>query len=472
MATLSLADIREKRTVQVQVDRYGVLGEGVVELTDGVLLIPGAMPGERLTVRLEEEQGASADRLFAKIIELHHASPERRDPLCPKVDICGGCQLRHLTIAEELRFKVETVREAITQYGEVREEEQPEIEIITSQPIARGDAFRIRAELRYRRRGQEFELGLSSGRGPMLIAMDDCPALVKSAQRLVSTVQTSLEGLSALPPDEEMVEAGAGSLGVVNIHVAAPTYGVGLIDVELTAITDEAILDEELTSGVIGDWLRLLSESVTEHVGLSVRAGDARRFIKEPRRISIPIDRWEMRVGPEDWFHSTLEPAEVVYEHLMRWLELQDRDDFLDVGCGTGTISLMASEHARRVVGIDINRASIENAELNGIYHDRDNIRFVLGGWERGLRRLVLEGARFSVATINPDGEPLGRRALVLLQALGVERLVYLGPSPEAAARDIGELGDLGFELERLGAANLHPATAHTLLMAKLRRRG
>lgn len=471
MATLSLAEAREKEIFQVRIEGYGFRGEGYSRLSDGWLSIPGALPGERVTIRIQQGQRQGARRLFADLLEVHESSTARRDPLCPRVAICKGCQLRHLTIAEELRFKVQSVRDVISRYGDLSQEEQPPVEVITPQPIARGDAFRIRTNLRFRRRDQGFELGLFSASGPSLITMHDCPALTKSARRLVSVVERSLKEVRELPLDEAM-DVGAGPLGLVAIHVAAPTYGVGLIDVQLTDPGDLRRLDRELESGAVGAWLGQLAEMVTEYVGLSVKAGSWRRLIKEPRRISIPIDKWQMQVGFDDWFHATLEPAEEVYAHLMRWLELKEFEDFLDVGCGTGTISLMASELARDVVGIDINEASIESAELNALYHERENIRFIVGGWEKGLRRLVMEGARFSAATINPMRKPLGRRALVLLHALGVERLVYLGPSPVAAARDIRELRRLGFVVEKLAAANLHPATYHTLLMASLSRRG
>lgn len=470
MATLSLAEARERKRLQIRVDGYGFRGEGYFRLSDGWLSIPGAMPGERVTVEIQEGQRPGVRRLFADLIEVHEASAERREPLCARVAVCRGCQLRHLTIAEELRFKVNTVREVISKYAGLSEEEQPEIEVVTPQPIARGDAFRIRSSLSFRRIDQGFELGLQSAQSPNLITMHDCPALVKSVQRLVSTVQKSFEQVEELPPDQAMARQYGGA-GLLNIHVVAPTYGVGLIDVVLTELASEESLAEELEKGVIGTWVRQLAELTTEHVGISVKSNGNRQLIKEPRRISIPIDKWEMQVGVDDWFHATLGPAEKIYEQMMRWLELEVSDEFLDVGCGTGMISLMASEEARQVVGLDINRASIENAELNAMHHNRENIRFVIGGWEKGLRRLVLEGARFSVATINPMREPLGPKSLVLLEALGVERIVYLGPSPGAAARDIGELRRLGFEVDRLAAANLHPATYHTLLMARLRRR-
>ena len=475
MTDLSRGDILERIECEVIIDDFGFTGEGFVRLSDGWLSVPGALPGEKVIVRLQPGQREQSRRLYADIVQILSPSKMRRDPLCDRDSICRGCQLRHLTVAEELSFKVRCVREVIDRYAGLTPEEQPEIEVITPQPISRGDAFRIRSNLSYLRKGPSFELGLHSPVIDGLVSMDSCPALTLPVRRLVSAVSRSLESSKALPWDEAMVrEVGQQvrgfevSPGIRSISVVAPTHGVGLMDVKLTGLEGEESFQRAVKKGVIATWLERLAGEVPDRVGVAVHFDEFRHIIKEPQRIRVPIGKWQMEIGYDDWFHATMEPAEQVYERLMHWLDLGDEDRFLDVGCGTGTISLMASEKAREVVGIDANRASIEAAEINALGHECENVRFVAGGWEKALRQLVMDKESFTAATINPMREPLGHRPLAFLQALGIKRIVYLGPSPEAAARDVGALRQMGWSVRRLGAANLHPATYHTLLMAAL----
>jgi 23S rRNA (uracil1939-C5)-methyltransferase len=473
MIDLTRDEVREQREFEVVIDDFGFKGEGYVRLADGWLSVPGALPGEKVRVRVEPGQPPRSRRVFAQVEEVLDASSQRQDPRCERDAICRGCQLRHLTVAAELEFKVRTVREVIERYAGLDEGEQPDIEVVTPQPIARGDSFRIRSRLTYQRRGDEFELGLRTPVREGLITMHDCPALTRPVQRLVATVTESLESLQTLPVDEVMVEeAGDDALGVRQIAVAAPFYGVGLIDVELTEAEDEEHFESFIERGVVAQWLEKLAQALPEKVGVAVHSGSFRRHIGGPQRIRIPIDKWQMEVGFDDWFHATLEPAEVVYAKTLEWLDLGREDRLLDLGCGTGTISLMTSEEVEEVVGLDANPASIEAAELNAVAHGRENVRFVVGGWEKAVRELAMDGVRFTVATINPMREPLGHRPLAFLEILGVERLVYLGPSPEAASKDIGLLREMGWKIRRLGAGNLHPATYHTMLMAYLERSG
>jgi tRNA/tmRNA/rRNA uracil-C5-methylase (TrmA/RlmC/RlmD family) len=98
----------------------------------------------------------------------------------------------------------------------------------------------------------------------------------------------------------------------------------------------------------------------------------------------------------------------------------------------------------------------------------RANASFIAGAWESAGRKLLATGERFGIATVNPMREPVGERALAYLAPLGVERVVYLGPSPVSAAKDIGAMLRAGWRLDYLGAANLHPATYHLMLVARL----
>lgn len=476
---LSRADIHEGREFEVVIDDFGFTGEGFVRLSDGWLSVPGALPGERIIARLQPGQREGARRLFADIVEILKSSPLRRDPLCERDRICRGCHLRHITVAGELEFKVRTIREVMERFAQLDVAEQPDIEVITAQPTARGDSFRIRSQITYKRRPAGFELGLYSPISEGLIAMDTCPALTAPVQRLIAAIEKSLHARDSLPWDEKMArEVGEQTqgfdvdLGVCSIKVVAPTYGVGLVEVNLTEAATEEHFQSQIEEGRIGAWVRSLALTVPDQVGVAIRSGAFRHIEKEPRRIRIPIGDWQMEVGYDDWFHATLKPAEQVYQRLMQWLDLGDDDRFLDIGCGAGTIALMASETAKYVVGVDANRSSIEAAEINAANHECENIYFRAGGWEKVLRKLVMEGQKFDVATINPMREPLGDRPLAFVNALGVERLVYIGPSPEAAARDIGSLRQMGWKVERLAAGNLHPATYHTLLMASLIRQG
>ncbi len=481
------AGVQATEQLEVRIAGYGTKGEGLVRLEENCwLAVAGALPGELVRVRVdaralaeargEGRAGRESRRVAARLEEVLEASAKRRDPMCARDAECSGCHLRHLTIAEELTFKANQVIEAVEKYAGIAREEQPELELITVEPISRGDGFRIRTHLTYRRVETGFELGLVSEFSERLIPMADCPAHTAPIRRLVGVVDAAFAKLKNLPWDERMareVSEQAPDLittpGLEAVRIAAPMHGHGFVELVLVACNSERSLAAALENDALKELIAVLLASLPEQVGLAASCGEFRRFLKPPERIVLPIADQRMEVGYDDWFHANLPPAEVMYEALLELLALSRNDRLLDLGCGIGTISIMAARHAASVVGVDINRHSIATAQHNASANRVTNVDFVAGSWESGLRRLLAEEARFDVAVINPMREPLGRRALSYLSKLGVERVVYLGPSPASAGLDIGELRELGFELEYLAAGNLHPATYHGLLLGGLR---
>ncbi|QDG53178.1 class I SAM-dependent RNA methyltransferase [Persicimonas caeni] len=468
----TLEQIIAQGTVDVVIDDYGFTGEGYVRLADGWLSVHGTLPGEKVRVRVDvgEEHGR---RIFGILEQVLDASPERRDPLCARDAVCRGCQLRHVTVNEELGYHVRTVREVIEKFAGVPEDEQPHCEIITPQPIARGDAFRIRSALTYRRTDDTCELGLNTPVQEALVPMFDCPALTTPVRRLVATVREAFMELDELPWDEAMAlrardEGAEIAPAIRTVSVASPVIGRGFVDVRLSEIAGEDVLERAITEGPVAALVARLEEMLPDEVGLAVSVGERRAHLSGPERLLLPIAGLKIEVGYEDWFPATIAPSDALYDALLELLDLREDDAFLDVGTGIGTIAILAAKRVERVVGVDINRSSVSTAELNAVANEATNAEFVVGGWENALRKLTLDGQRFTAASINPMREPLGKRALTYLKALGVRRLVYLGPSPASAAKDIGELRQMGWKLDHLAAANIHPATYHTMLVARL----
>lgn len=469
----TLEQIIEEGTVDVVIDDYGFTGEGYVRLADGWLSVHGTLPGEKVRVKVDvgEDHGR---RIFGALEEVLEPSPKRRDPLCGRDEVCRGCQLRHATVDEELNYHVRTVQEVVEKFGGLPVDEQPKTDIITPQPISRGDAFRIRSNLTYRRTDDGCELGLVTPVQDSLVPMFDCPALTTPVRRLVSTVQEAFSGLSELPWDESMAararETGeAVQPAIRTVRVASPVIGRGMVDLVLSEVDGEDLLERAITEGPLAALVARLEETLPDEVGLAVSIGERRVHMAGPERMVIPIAGLRIEVGFDDWFPATITPSDALYDRLMELLDLSEDDRFLDVGSGIGTISLLAARQADKVVGVDINRSSVSTAELNAVANGAGNVEFVCGGWENALRRLTLDGQTFTAASINPMREPLGKRALTYLKALGVRRLVYLGPSPASAAKDIAELRQMGWKLDNLAAANIHPATYHTMLVAKLK---
>ena len=92
----------------VTIDGYSSEGLGVCRIEGQVVFVHGALRGEVCAVQILKVLKHTA---FAKVSEILTPSPERQAPDCPHFPACGGCRLRHMSYAEELRFKRQKVED-------------------------------------------------------------------------------------------------------------------------------------------------------------------------------------------------------------------------------------------------------------------------------------------------------------------------------------------------------------------------
>jgi len=109
-----------------------------------VVLVTGAIPGERVIARLERVTRSVA---FATTVRVEAASPDRR----PAFDDprCGGCTYSHIAYPRQLSIKSEVIADAFARIGRL---ELPGTVTVAASP-ERGYRMRARLHLRGRRIG-------------------------------------------------------------------------------------------------------------------------------------------------------------------------------------------------------------------------------------------------------------------------------------------------------------------------------
>lgn len=94
-------------------------GEGVARDSNGrVVLVEGALPGERVEAELWQERASYAR---ARVVAVIESSPDRARPPCPHVARgCGGCAWQHVSPPAQLELKRGLVVDALERLGGVR----------------------------------------------------------------------------------------------------------------------------------------------------------------------------------------------------------------------------------------------------------------------------------------------------------------------------------------------------------------
>ena len=104
-------------TVTLEITAYGSEGQGIARHNGMAVFVPGAICGETVEAEIKKAAPSFAEAKLQKILR---PSAERVIPPCPHYAECGGCDLLHMSYAEQLRMKRETVRSAMERIGGFR----------------------------------------------------------------------------------------------------------------------------------------------------------------------------------------------------------------------------------------------------------------------------------------------------------------------------------------------------------------
>ena len=102
--------------IEVNITGLGSSGEGVGKADGFTVFVHGALPGEKVSVKLFQVKKSYASGRILNILE---ESPQRVKPQCAFYEKCGGCQLQHLNYEGQLSVKRQQVKDAIERIGHI-----------------------------------------------------------------------------------------------------------------------------------------------------------------------------------------------------------------------------------------------------------------------------------------------------------------------------------------------------------------
>jgi 23S rRNA (uracil1939-C5)-methyltransferase len=388
-----------------------------------VILVAGAIPGERVAARIER---VAKGVTFAETVDVLSASPDRRVPESdPK---CGGDVLLHIDYAAQLRIKTEIVRDAFSRIGRLPLMALPEI--VPSSP----HGYRLRA--RFHVDGSRIGFYRE---GTHQIC--DAAATRQLSEGAVEWMASASEHLRA-----------AGPIGLAAIELTENVSG------------SERACHLELHRGADVGAFAPLAQGLA---GLSARRSDAADVVVLHGTASV-TDVLQMgkaedapvvlRRDVRSFFQGNRFLITPLVQHV---LDTVPDGPVVDLYAGVGLfgLSLAGRGHAVTLVegdaisGGDLRRNASEAGSHVSI-EPRSVESFVTS---RRSARLVQE----ATVIVDPPRTGLSLEALSGLTAAAPPRIVYVSCDPATMARDTRRLVDAGYDLGALTLFDMFPNTAH-----------
>ncbi|MDN5863598.1 MAG: 23S rRNA (uracil(1939)-C(5))-methyltransferase RlmD [Gammaproteobacteria bacterium] len=415
-------------------------GRGVARGPGKALFVPGALPGETVSLGRRYRHRRYDEAELAQILT---PAPERVAPECPHFGVCGGCRLQHMAPQAQREAKERQLAETLERIGRVRPGEW--------WPTLEGPDYGYRRCARFGVRFVEKKgrllVGFRETNGRYVTDARVCPAMVAVGVDLPAQLAALIDDLTARRSIPQ-VEFAAGD-------------------------NDAALVFRVLEPLESTDAERLISFGRRHGFAVWVQTGgpDSLRLLYGSPLLAYALPEFDVTLHclPTDFMQINAAVNRQLVAVAVERMRLDGTQRVLELFSGIGNFSLALARKAREVVAVEGNaklvRRAVANARANGManvrHHQADLSKpGEAADWQTGPCDAVLLDPPRSGA----------RELLPLLIRLAPARIFYVSCHPATLARDAAALVEAGWRLRGAGTADMFPQTAHVEALALFER--
>ncbi|MBQ5851935.1 MAG: 23S rRNA (uracil(1939)-C(5))-methyltransferase RlmD [Lachnospiraceae bacterium] len=462
------------------VERVDFPNKGIVKCDEEYAVVKNTIPGQKVSFMVNKKRKGKAEGRLLDILE--KADCEIESP-CPHFMECGGCNYQNLPYDVQLELKKQQVRKILTPaiqkqmiLNNVEMEQDKYIDSLYEGIKASPVQFDYRNKM-------EFSFGDEYKDGPLALGMHkrgsfydivsvrECRLIDEDYRKILSCVLDFFAEKNTTYYHRIRHE---GYLRHLLVRKAQKT---GEILIALVTSTQETYnlqpLVEQLTElqlkGKITGILHTKNDSVADVVQSdeTVLLYGQDFFYEELLGLKFKISQFS-------FFQTNTLGAEVLYETAREYLgditkNGKSNSTVFDLYSGTGTIAQMLAPVAGKVIGVEIIEEAVEAAKENAKLNGLTNCEFIAGDVLKVIDE-IQEKPDFII--LDPPRDGIHPKALQRIINYGVEKIVYISCKPTSLARDLEDLLDGGYRIERITACDQFPGTVHVetvVLMSKVK---
>jgi len=172
------------------------------------------------------------------------------------------------------------------------------------------------------------------------------------------------------------------------------------------------------------------------------------------------------KIGPFSFFQTNTKGAEVLYQTALSYAE--NSDVVYDFYSGTGTISLLLANKAKKVYGIEIVKEAVEAAKQNAILNNINNVEFV----NKDVKDFVKQQSgteKPDYIVVDPPRAGLHPNLIKFIKTQQFNKIIYISCNPKTLIPNLKELSDL-YTISDFHLVDMFPHTDHVESVALMTR--
>jgi len=412
----------------------GFCGQGASKQGSPVLFVDGALPGETVEVAVTQSQKRFSRGRVRKVLQ---ASAERREPFCPLINTCGGCQLQHVDADAALNMR----QQAMDSYWQ----KQLNVADIPWQPAITGErrGYRRKARLAVDARNDDkFIMGFRQEQGKNIVNVDQCPVLRDDLSALITPLKSVFAGLPGRRHIGHVTLTGGDNVNAVSVRMVKPA---------------NSAFKNALTEFAEQNQINVSIDGPDQH----------QRLYEVAPLVCHTEDGLGLTPSDDDFIQVNGEVNRKMVTQAMQWLNPQAGERIADWFSGLGNFSLSLATRGAQVQAVEgvaemVQRAR-ENASKQGV-NNIDWLHLDLSD-EKAVQTALAAG--FDKVLIDPSREGAYAVCEALSQS-GIKSILYVSCNPSTLTRDVQCLLSAGYAIEQVGLIEMFPYTRHLEVMMLL----
>jgi len=173
-------------------------------------------------------------------------------------------------------------------------------------------------------------------------------------------------------------------------------------------------------------------------------------------------------ISPKSFFQTNTKQAEKLYSITRDFAALTGNEIVYDLYCGTGSIGIFVSKGAKKIIGVEVIEAAIEDAKKNAALNHIEHAQFFAGDVIK-----ICDDAFFNthgkpdVVITDPPRAGMHEKLVLKLLEMEAPKIVYVSCNTATQARDILLLSEK-YQVVKVQPVDMFPHTHHIESVALL----
>ena len=432
--------------IEVKIDKIITGGDGIAKYENIVVMVPYAVPKDKLLVEITEIKRNYAR---GKIVSILSPSPNRIVPPCPihytltsnPCFYCGGCDFQMIKYEKQLEFKTKIVQDFF------------DVPIKSILPAPNPFGYRNKVQMPIGGSSKKVFMGFFHPQSHRIVDVRNCLLETQLANKIISSVRDLINEYKIQPYNED---ANRGVLRHIILRQSMAFNEVMLIFVSKTNFISNL---REITGKITKKFPEIVS--IYHNINFqrtNVIFGDKSFKIFGKDTIREKIGNVVFEISPTSFFQVNTAQAAKLYDVIKNFANLKGTENIIDVYSGCGGITLYLAPFCKSIKGIEEVASAVADAIKNARINNIRNTYFIRGNADYTLRKM--DFTKYNIVILDPPRAGCSEDVIKVLLRLKPQKIIYTSCNPATLARDVKILSQ-SYKINEIQPVDMFPQTSH-----------